>query len=639
VYRLNLIYTQSFREIGITVDFFASYYLVVVIADALIYWSVAALILWRKSNDWIGLLTALMLVLLGMQHIDLGPVLGLVKPYLGFVCVFLFFCLFPNGRFVPGFLRWVLPFFLVWDAILDIASFNLVLTLGGIGFVLIGMAAQLYRYRRVSTPVQRQQVKWVVFGTTLGLLLNYATYVPVLFFPALGRIVLLRWLDIFVYEHFFLCIPLSIGIALLRYRLWDIDIIINRTLVYAVLTVSIVGLGALFQAQGNLGLSLLATGLVAMLFQPWRHRLQRAVNRLMYGERDEPYRVLTHLGSRLEATLAPEAVLPTIVETVALALKLPYAAIALKEEDTLTPAASFGASREGESLVRLPLVAQHELVGELVLAPRAPGEAFTPADRRLLEDLTRQIGVAVYAVRLTADLKRLTIDLQYSRERLVTAREEERRRLRRDLHDGLGPHLASLTLKLETARNRLTQDQLAQTLLSDLAERTQATVADIRRLVYALRPPALDELGLVSALRELTLQHSDQVSMHLDAPTCLPELSAAVEVAIYRIAQEALTNVVRHAAARRCDIRLTLDEPAAWLTLSIQDDGRGLSPSHGVGVGLVSMRERAEELGGTCTIEPVESGGTRVQARLPLALSRTTDELVVIPTGVPQEKE
>jgi len=397
-------------------------------------------------------------------------------------------------------------------------------------------------------------------------------------------------------------------------------------------------LGALFQAQGNLGIALLATGLIAVLFQPLRNRLQRAINRLMYGERDDPYRVLTRMGSRLEATLAPEAVLPTIVETVALALKLPYAAIALKEEDTFTPATSFGTSREGEGLVRLPLVAQHELVGELVLAPRAPGEAFTPADQRLLEDLTRQIGVAVYAVRLTADLKRLTVDLQRSRERLVTAREEERRRLRRDLHDGLGPQLASLTLKLETARNRLAHDPLAQTLLSDLTTRTQATVADIRRLVYALRPPVLDELGLVSALGELTLQHSDQVAMRLDAPAGLPELPAAVEVAVYRIAQEALTNVVRHAAARHCDLQLTLDEPEGLLSLSIQDDGSGLPPSRGVGVGLVSMRERAEELGGTWSIEPVESGGTHVLARLPYARTERTDMGAVTTSPVPQKE-
>ncbi len=255
----------------------------------------------------------------------------------------------------------------------------------------------------------------------------------------------------------------------------------------------------------------------------------------------------------------------TIVETVAQALKFPYVAITLQQGEEFFTAASYGLVR-GE-LVRLPIVYQTEQVGGLVLAPRAPGEHFSPADHTLLEDVARQAGIAAQAVRLTADLKRLTVDLQHERERLVTAREEERRRRRRDLHDGLGPQLASLTLKLETARNRLAHDPLADTLLSDLAGCTQSAGADIRRLVYALRPPALDELGLLAALRELTLQCSDQVSMHLDAPACLPELPAAVEVAIYRIAQEALTNVVRHAVARSCDIQLALDEPAGWLSL------------------------------------------------------------------------
>ena len=433
------------------------------------------------------------------------------------------------------------------------------------------------------------------------------------------------------------------SLSLLRYRPWDIDLLINRILVYSMLTISIVaiyilvvvGLGMLFQAHSNLGIALLATGLVAVLFQPLRTRLQQAINHLLYEDRDESYRVISRLGRRLEATLAPEAVLPTIVETVACrvpiyrarALKLPYAAIALKQGDEWTVAASFGVLQDEP--VRLPLVYHTEQVGELVLAPRAPGERFTPADRALLEDLARQASLAAHAVRLTADLKRLTVDLQRSYERLVTVREEERRRLRRDLHDGLGPQLASLTLKLETARNRLAHDPLAQALLSDLTQQTQATVADIRRLIYALRPPALDELGLISALRELTLLSSDQVAMHLDAPDCLPELPAAVEVAVYRIAQEALTNVVRHAHAHHCDLQLDLDEPAGRVSLSIQDDGCGLPPSRGVGVGLVSMRERAEELGGTWTIEQVPTGGTRVLARLPYALSKTTDALVV----------
>src|SRR5207247_5901746 len=228
--------------------------------------------------------------------------------------------------------------------------------------------------------------------------------------------------------------PLSFGFAMLRYRLWDIDIIINRTLVYGALTAVVVGvyvlvvgtLGTLLHTFGDFPISLLATGLVAVLFQPLRARLQRGVNRLMYGERDDPYAVLSRLASRLQATLAPESVFPTIVETVAQALKLPYAAIALKQDDEFITAASYGLSQDNPFI--LPLVYHTEPIGELLLAPRAPGEAFTAADRRLLEDIAHQAGAAAHAVRLPADLQR-------SREHLVTAREEERRRLRRDLHD------------------------------------------------------------------------------------------------------------------------------------------------------------------------------------------------------------
>ncbi len=195
-------------------------------------------------------------------------------------------------------------------------------------------------------------------------------------------------------------------------------------------------LGALFRTGSTLPISLVATGLVAVLFQPLRELLQRGVNRLLYGQRDEPYRVVSRLGQRLEATLAPEAVLPTIVETVAQALKLPYAAITWQQDGAVVNAATFG--KAVDELLHLPLSYQSELIGELVLAPRGPGEFFTPADRALLSDLARQAGVAAHAVRLTADLQRLTGELQQSRTELVTTREEERRRLRRDLHDGQG---------------------------------------------------------------------------------------------------------------------------------------------------------------------------------------------------------
>jgi signal transduction histidine kinase len=278
-------------------------------------------------------------------------------------------------------------------------------------------------------------------------------------------------------------IPVAVIVAILQYRLYDIDLIINRTLVYGSLTASVVGLyvllvgglGVFLQARGNFVISLLATGLVAVLFQPLRERLQRGVNRLMYGERDEPYKVLSRLGHRLEGTLAPDTALKTIVETVAQALKLPLAAIALEQDGGFVTAAEHG-TPAGDPTV-LPLTYQTEPVGRLILAPRVPGEAFTLPDRRLLDDLARQAGAAVHAVRLTAALQR-------SRERLVTAREEERRRLRRDLHDGLGPTLAGLAFGLDAARGLLTREPKdADALLAELKARIRAGVVNIRRLI------------------------------------------------------------------------------------------------------------------------------------------------------------
>jgi len=661
--QLYLDQAEALQGIGLSLDAYVAYMVALTLASVALCVVVSTLIVWRRSHDRMAMLVALMLVTLGPIE-TMSTRLTIPSPWQGPMACFFFlalgllvlvFSLFPDGRFVPSFTRWTLVVFLIGQVpsiffpdapVTRNTQVSLLVYLTLLGEMAILALVQCYRYRRVSSPMQRQQTKWVVFGLVVPTTVYVGGSVLSLVFPALGVYdPLYQPAYIAVVSCTQLLIPLSFGFAMLRYRLWDIDTLINRTLVYGILTASVFGLyilvvislGTLLRAQGNLGIPLLATVLVAVLFQPLRHRLQRAINRLMYGERDTPYQVISRLGQRLEITLAPDAVLPTIVETVAQALKLPYAAIMWKRGDEFTVAASYGTAKHEP--VHLPLIYQAELVGELVLAPRAPGEQFTPADRGLLDDLARQAGVAAHAVRLTADLKQLTIDLQHSRERLVSAREEERRRLRRDLHDGLGPQLASLTLKLETARNRLTHDPLADALLSDLAARTQATVADIRRLVYALRPPALDELGLLSALRELTLQSSDQVSVHLDAPDCLPELPAAVEVAVYRIAQEALTNVVRHAHARRCDIRLTLDETTGLLALSIQDDGQGLPLLRGVGVGLTSMRERAEELGGTWSIEQAPMGGTCVLARLPYVRSEAADALDIAPSGVPKGEE
>ena len=415
-----------------------------------------------------------------------------------------------------------------------------------------------------------------------------------------------------------LCIPLFTYIAILRHRLYDIDVVINRTLVYGALSACVIGiyvlavvaLGALFQAQGNLAVSLAATGLVAVLFQPIRSRLQRGVNRLMYGERDDPYAVISRLGRRLEATLAPDTVLPTLVETIAQALKLPYAAILLKEGEGFRTAATYGSPRgEPETL---PLVYQREEIGRLVLSPRSPGEGFSDADRSLLEDLARQAEVAVHAVTLTSDL-------QHSRERLVSTREEERRRLRRDLHDSLGAQLAGLNVQAGALRRLIPTDpDAADELVVELREELRSAISDIRRLAYDLRPPALDDLGLAEALRRLAERYGsedEQLSVLVKVPQDLPDLPAAVEVAVYRITQEALTNVARHARARTCVVRLAMDEDVA---LEIVDDGIGIPAHRSAGVGLSSMHERASELGGSCVVQSLAKGGTQVLVRLPL---------------------
>ena len=300
--------------------------------------------------------------------------------------------------------------------------------------------------------------------------------------------------------------------------------------------------------------------------------------------------------------------LPAIVDGVARRLKLPYVAVALRNGERLDIEAAHG--QPTGDVVTLPLLYQAETVGQLQVAQRAQDEPFTPAERRLLDDIALQSGVAVYAVQVTRALHR-------SRGRLVVAREEERRRLRRDLHDGLGPTLASLSMQLDAAE-ALVEEHPTEgvALLSAIRRELQVAIGTVRRLVYALRPPVLDQFGLVAALREHALHFADD-ALHIDVMS-LPEqlaLPAAIEVAAYYIGVEAMTNVARHADARRCWVVLTLEE--TWLEVVVTDDGNGLPSAHRAGVGLGSMRERAEEIGGSFRIES-SSGGTRIEAHLPL---------------------
>lgn len=648
---------QELQQLGLSPGFYAAYVVTSTFTWSLIWIIVAAVIFWYKSNERMALLVAFFLVTFviafnGDMLLTLPPDLHFLIQclrYGGVVSFALVFSLFPNGQFVPRWVRWLVLMWMVGEIpdtflrnsssivkILNQLWYPPLFTVFIIGFVIM----QAYRYRSVSNAIERQQTKWAVFGFAIALLL-FAVYIllGVILPSSILTNILANLVANTMLYLFLLCIPLSIGVSLFRYRLWDIDIIVNRTLVYGTLTACIIVINglivgifsALFQQRANFVVSLLASGVTIVLFQPLRLRLQSAVDRLMYGERDNPYKVISRLGQRLEAALAPETVLPTIVETVAQSLKLPYAAIVLTEEKEAKMVAVYGKAQE--EVAHLPLTYQAEPVGELLLAPRAPGEAFTPADRALLTDLARQAGISVHTVQLTADLQRLTAELQHSQTQLVTTREEERRRLRRDLHDGLGSVLASLNMQTGAIRALLTSDlPAADALLLEQQQTIRSAIGDIRRLVYELRPPSLDELGLVGALRERAAQYNAQrglaggrdgaeglhgLRVDVSASDLPPALPAAVEVAVYRIVQEALANVARHARAHSCQIDLVQED--GQLHVEITDDGIGLPASYSPGIGLRSMRERARELGGNFEVFSRPEGGTLVCVCLPIA--------------------
>ncbi|HMQ29209.1 MAG TPA: histidine kinase [Chloroflexaceae bacterium] len=498
--------------------------------------------------------------------------------------------------------------------------FRSVALLGTIGLGLLGVVAMGLRLRRARGD-ERQQLKWLTYflATAVSFQLLVFELPGAFFFPQLFQTI---WYELIIAVVLF-GYPLTIGLAIFKYRLYAIDLVINRTLVYGGLTLMVVLfytltvglLSLLFHSTGGLLSSLVATGVVAVLFQPVRERLQRGVDRLLFGERDDPYAVLTQLSRRLQVIAAPDETLTTIVTTVAAALKLPAVVIELTERDWVIGRAAAGGP-PGDGLT-LPLRYQGELVGRLSVAPRAPGEAFTEPELKLLADIAGQIGPVASATRLT-------LALQRSREQLVLAREEERRRIRRDLHDGLGPTLASQTLKLDALHDQLSAEQpAAAAQIERLRDQTEQMVGEIRRLVYELRPPALDELGLCGALQSHLAQMQGgrgrlQIALATE-PERFPPLPAAIEVAAYRIVLEAVTNVLRHAGATRCRVQLSVSasDGAPCLQICVSDDGVGLPAPPHAGVGLASMRERAEELGGVCTIE-TGGGGSRVVARLPL---------------------
>ncbi|KXK14453.1 MAG: multi-sensor signal transduction histidine kinase [Chloroflexi bacterium OLB15] len=659
-YRPNcMLWREAISNSGLTPAAFAVYFVLLRVVAALPF-VFLSIVLMRRRSELRVLLLAGFLLLVGTagptynpfwqwstswftveNQVPILPLLNRLLVFLLSIGTLLFVFLFPDGKFVPKWARWVAFVWLIMQfgdvffpetpLSLHTLSYPLAIILNTT-FTLCAVGALIWRYRVHANPVQRQQIKWITAGALL-LALNYALdYTVFEIYPAVTSEYLIAtreqgvlWELIqdtlwYISQTVF---AICIGLAVFRHRLWDIDAILSRTLVYGTLTFLIFtlyvlivgGLGALFHTQTTAVNGLVATGIIAVLFQPLRDRLQHAVDRLLYGDRDDPAAVFTRLAYQLQTTDTRAAILPNLAHTIAQTLKIPYVAIQTNPETQ--SAAAWGERRDLAQ--HIPLIYRNETVGDLLVAPRNPHEQFNQHEQTLLSAIAALTATTVRAVQMWDEL-------QQSRQRIVTTREEERRRLRRDLHDGLGPALASLPLKVDAAIDLFDLDRdTSIRLLGEVKRQAQQLVGDVRQVVNDLRPPALDELGLVEAIRGAVAHlhnHTPPLQIRLDADGVPRNLPAAVEAASYRIVMEAVTNVVKHAHAQHCEITLKLLQAPAQLQITVEDDGDGLAEQVRANVGLRSMRERAEELGGTFHIALRSSGGTCVSVALPLPEER-----------------
>jgi len=623
----------------------------------LLYPLVAALVLSRSPGNRVGWLLMVSVVtgpyLLGVQYLLLsgersGP-LFTVAAWLGawgfvpyFVIVALVPLYFPDGTLPSP--RWR-PFAralgtlvvlgtlaaMFRDAPLDyvpdvrnpwgIPDATWVLAILGICAVgsflvggIAGIAAQLVRMRRAS-GAERARLQWLLLGESI------------LVVCALSSVVLdLPVVSSTLFAVGFAAVPVTVAVAVLRHGLFDVGLVVSRAVVFSILSgLLLITYAVVVAAVGELGagerrIAVIAAALAALAAAAGWERAQRAVDRLLYGERRDPLAVATRLGTTLDSAAAPAEALQALVDEVARALRLPQVRIE-PADDRLAPATSTGEVRmEGQPDV-LPLTTLGRDVGRLSVTHRYPGERWRRSERAALDDAARRAAALVWAAGLVADL-------QASRERIIAGREEERRRLRHDLHDGVGPELAGMALQLERLTGKLAGDPEMAAFAGRLRDQMRRTVAAVRRAVDDLRPPALDELGLVEALREHVAAYrlpvpaggtpgpADPARVTVGADA-LPPLRAAVEVAAYRIATEAVANAVRHAGAATCAVTLGLSGDD--LLVEVSDDGRGVPADAVAGVGSTSMRERAAELGGSLDVSTAPGAGTTVRARLPLA--------------------
>lgn len=526
-------------------------------------------------------------------------------------------------------------------------SAGVISTLGmltSIATLVLGLVAVLSVFLRLrgADADRRHQIKWVACaGVVPVIVISGLSVVPVL--PGPQPVV--NAIDAAFTALAILAVPIALGIAVLKYRLYDIDVIINRTLVYGALAASItavyigiaVGIGALVGSGGqpNLWLSIAATIIVAVGFQPVRERLQRIANRLVYGKRATPYEVLSEFSGQVAGAYAADEVLPRMARVLQEGTGAAAATVWLRGGAQLRPAATFPESSSRDdpvvmnngTLPELPGATtsarvdhQGELLGALSIVKRK-GEALTPTEARLIDDLAHQAGLVLRNVGLTSELRQRLDELSVSRQRLVHAQDAERRRLERNLHDGAQQHLVAIKVKLAIAQMLLAKapEQALVTLAQLKADADEAleTLRDLARGIY---PPLLADKGLVVALESQARKAMVAVTVDADG---VQRYAQDVEATVYFCVLEALQNVQKYAHAAHVVVRLRVAGSA--LTFEVIDDGTGFDTATVKnGAGLVNMADRVDALGGKVQVTSRPGAGTSVCGELPVAVGAAT---------------
>jgi signal transduction histidine kinase len=497
-----------------------------------------------------------------------------------------------------------------------------VLLLGTYG---LGVSSLVVRYRRGGEQ-ERQQLKWLLVGVVLLL----TALVAVFLIPALQNATLIPFAAA--------SLPVAIGIGVLRYRLYDIDLIINKALVYgglaavitAVYVLLVVGIGAMIGSNQRFLLSLVATAVIALAFQPLRQRAQRLANRLVYGKRATPYEALSQFSEHLSETYSHEDILDRMARILAQGTGAERAEVWVRAGHRLVLASSSpraavpltplvmqnGALPSMQRDTVVPVSHAGELLGALAVDKKR-GETMNTVEQKLVTDLAGQAGLVLKNVGLNRELLARLEDLRTSRQRLVTAQDEERRRIERDLHDGAQQHLVALKMKVGLAESVAEPESKTRPILAQLKRDADEAIDNLRELARGIYPPLLASDGLGAALQAPARRFAVPVELELHEVARQPR---EVEGAIYFCCLEALQNVAKYAAASHVRLRVWTQD--STLAFAVEDDGKGFEPATVVrSSGLQNMRDRLEALGGSLEVRSAPGQGTTIQGRVPVGLA------------------